>query len=241
MAVVLTYHSIPVDAVSNPRLQVTPERLDAQLGWTEALGYRFVPLIEAIERRRERLAAVTFDDGYADLANALPFLERRGIRATVFVCPGEAREPDGWGGPLGADARILSESELLALPRDVVEIAPHGWRHVPVTELDDRALAEDLDRCLAWWTEHVGTKPRVFAYPLGRFDRRTARVAAERFDYAVTNAVRPLRGTPWRYALPRIPCRSGTAEEGFGRRLRRRRLPDGLPRRWPVRRARPLT
>jgi peptidoglycan/xylan/chitin deacetylase (PgdA/CDA1 family) len=67
------------------------EMLERQLDW---LGgrYTFVSLDElaaAIEEGRKtapRIAAVTFDDGYADVYHhALPLLKRKGIPAAVFV------------------------------------------------------------------------------------------------------------------------------------------------------------
>jgi peptidoglycan/xylan/chitin deacetylase (PgdA/CDA1 family) len=57
--------------------------------------YEFVPLSEAVQmlrgevEPRRHCMALTFDDGYRNnLTHALPILERLGIPAAFFVCPG---------------------------------------------------------------------------------------------------------------------------------------------------------
>jgi peptidoglycan/xylan/chitin deacetylase (PgdA/CDA1 family) len=70
---------------------ITTQMLERQLDWVGA-RYTFVSLDElagAMENGRKtprRIAAVTFDDGYADVYHhALPLLKRKGIPAAVFV------------------------------------------------------------------------------------------------------------------------------------------------------------
>jgi peptidoglycan/xylan/chitin deacetylase (PgdA/CDA1 family) len=87
---ILMYHRVS-DLDTDPQmLCVRPQRFAAQL---EALRTRYevVSLRELVQRREqgqaiEGLAAITFDDGYADnLLTARPLLERHGTPATVFV------------------------------------------------------------------------------------------------------------------------------------------------------------
>jgi peptidoglycan/xylan/chitin deacetylase (PgdA/CDA1 family) len=91
---VLGYHRVVEDTRADgsiPAMLITPAMLERQLEWT-ARRYRFVSLDELWERLEggqplgEPLAAVTFDDGYADVYHhALPLLRRMGIPAAVFV------------------------------------------------------------------------------------------------------------------------------------------------------------
>ncbi|HKY33175.1 MAG TPA: polysaccharide deacetylase family protein, partial [Candidatus Polarisedimenticolia bacterium] len=97
---VVGYHRVLPDlragAGSIRSLVVTTAALEKQLDWIGA-RHRFVALDEAGElargaRSRGRpAAAVTFDDGYADVhEHALPLLLRKGIPAGVFVVTGLA-------------------------------------------------------------------------------------------------------------------------------------------------------
>ena len=95
LPLVLCYHRVVRDTrrhpASAPAMLVSQRTLAAQLDWI-GRRYRFVDLdelaqdVEAGRLRRTPIAAVTFDDGYADVyRNALPVLLRKGIPAAVFV------------------------------------------------------------------------------------------------------------------------------------------------------------
>jgi len=93
---ILGYHRVVEDfdemsRSSIPSMLITTRTLEEHLDWV-ARRFRFTTLdeigarLESGEPFTERLAAVTFDDGYADIyENAFPLLSRKGIPATVFV------------------------------------------------------------------------------------------------------------------------------------------------------------
>lgn len=82
----------------NRGLSVTPEFLDAALGWLKAQGYRFVSLAElhtilmgGASVAKGPVVAFTLDDGYRDNRDAaLPVFQRHNAPFTVFVTPGFA-------------------------------------------------------------------------------------------------------------------------------------------------------
>lgn len=92
-AFVVGYHRVGVLEHDPWGLAVSSAHLAAQL---EFLARHAVPvhardLAEALTRQRlaPRTVMVTFDDGYADLVEAvLPVLKRHGIRATMFITAG---------------------------------------------------------------------------------------------------------------------------------------------------------
>lgn len=72
---------------------VAPAEFDKQLEYLQR-NYELIPLEEAPAAVRENradakpMACVCFDDGYqSNLTEALPLLRKRGIPATIFVCP----------------------------------------------------------------------------------------------------------------------------------------------------------
>ena len=93
---VLGYHRVVEDFEANartaiPAMLVSRRTLETQLDWI-GRRYRFVSVEDLLThamsgRPFERpVAAVTFDDGYADVyENAFPILRRKGIPAGIFL------------------------------------------------------------------------------------------------------------------------------------------------------------
>jgi peptidoglycan/xylan/chitin deacetylase (PgdA/CDA1 family) len=139
---VLLYHRIAEPGVDPWRLRVTPEHFDAHL--RVLLQYAdIVPLAELPQRltappARRVPVAITFDDGYADNAEAaLQLLQRHGIPATVFVST-------GWIGRQGAfwwDRLAAAVFEARPLP-DAIEVQTNGeplvWRKTKNLDVRER-------------------------------------------------------------------------------------------------------
>lgn len=104
LPVIVGYHRVVENFNANlqtsiPSLLISRKMLERHLDWL-ARRYRLVDLdelgarIESGEDSRP-IAAVTFDDGYADLyEHALPMLQRKGIPAAVFVITNLAGSAD---------------------------------------------------------------------------------------------------------------------------------------------------
>jgi peptidoglycan/xylan/chitin deacetylase (PgdA/CDA1 family) len=179
---VLCYHRVVHDlrrhTWSAPAMLITKRTLAAQLAWV-GRRYRFVGLDEltdaiasgAAARERRPLAAVTFDDGYADVyRNALPVLARESIPATVFVVTDLVGTPalqlhDRLHALLRQANRRFGASGLVSLcdrhhlepPRWRADL---GWSQAQVTRLGEMLLAtqpravldrlvDDLERYVA--------------------------------------------------------------------------------------------
>ena len=93
---IVAYHRVVKDfpamrRTSIPAMLITSRTFEQQVDWI-ARRFRITTLdeigscLESGEPFVERLAAITFDDGYADLYhNAFPILRRKGLPAAVFV------------------------------------------------------------------------------------------------------------------------------------------------------------
>ena len=96
-ALILMYHNVVEASGSNGNLtnqnQVTTGSLRWQLEFLRE-HYTVVPLVDIVERLKssrsiEKLAAITFDDGYAGVyANAGPILRTLSLPSTVFLIAG---------------------------------------------------------------------------------------------------------------------------------------------------------
>jgi peptidoglycan/xylan/chitin deacetylase (PgdA/CDA1 family) len=92
----VAYHRVVEDVAamrptSIPAMLISQRTFERQIDWI-ARRYRITTLddigarLESGEPFDERLAAITFDDGYADFFhNAFPVLRRKGLPAAVFV------------------------------------------------------------------------------------------------------------------------------------------------------------
>ena len=207
--VVLAYHAINhIDPAQDPhRLVTAPEHLASHVRALQRLGYRFLTAGELLERwpdgrPRGRVAAITVDDGWLDgLTIAAPLLERLGVRATFYVCPGwfdRSQHPlvEGEAGRLldAAGARELHER---------MEVASHTMSHPDLRTLSDDDLARELTESRRRVEEVTGAPCRTLAYPYGAFDERVER-AARAAGYALSYTWAGGRFRPT--AAPRLPA-----------------------------------
>ncbi|HVR28425.1 MAG TPA: polysaccharide deacetylase family protein [Thermoanaerobaculia bacterium] len=192
---VLCYHRVVRSprrhAASAPAMLVSQRTLSAQLDWI-GRRYRFVELDELArsveEKRRQRppVAAVTFDDGYADVYRyALPVLRRKGIPAAVFVVTDLVgsrrlllhdrlhvllREANRRFGASGLVS--LLDRHRLQCPRDRIDGI---WDPLRVTALAERMLASlprsTLDRLVAELERYVAV-PREIDHRMRPLDWR---------------------------------------------------------------------
>jgi peptidoglycan/xylan/chitin deacetylase (PgdA/CDA1 family) len=182
---ILCYHRVVRDLSrhgwSAPAMLVSQRTLAEQLEWI-ARRYRFVELdelaasVEEGRRHRRPLAAVTFDDGYADVyRNALPVLEREGIPSAVFV----VTDLVGTDGLLlhdrlhfllrEANRRFGSSALLSSCERHRLECprtrGDGAWPPLQVTLLAERLLAREprakLERLAADLERYVTIPPEL--------------------------------------------------------------------------------
>jgi peptidoglycan/xylan/chitin deacetylase (PgdA/CDA1 family) len=165
-AAVLMYHRI--NDHDDPFFPATPSRIFFEQIEYAARNYRIDPLeevfnwLEAGAPGRARVA-ITIDDGYPDTHDVvLPFLQRRGIPATLFL----ATSPPETGIPLWLDRlrhcikharkKVLSAPELglAGVPLDglnsrltVLRRLGRQLKHVPASMVDEivERIERDLD------------------------------------------------------------------------------------------------
>jgi len=227
--VALAYHGVDdVDPSADPaRLVVSPGRLEAHMRLLRRLGYRFATAEEALDAGGlgRRMAVLTFDDGFVDwLTVALSLLERLGVRASFYVCPGlwGDQHPD----VAGEAGRLLDEGQARRLHEAGMELGAHSLTHPDLRRLDDGELRDQLAGSKAAVERITGRPCRTMAYPFGLHDERVQSAAREA-GYGLAWGWLP---GPWRpFAAPRIV---GPPRHGAGRlalKLLGLRRPDRLP------------
>lgn len=137
-----------------------------------------------------RAVALTFDDGYAGVAElAWPELKARGWPATLFAVSGylEGGRTFPWDDPSAATARLLTAAELKAVAGDGLDIGSHTVTHRWLPHLDAAAVRAECRDSKAALEDLLGRPVTSFAYPMGGWNAPVRHaVAATGYERAVT-------------------------------------------------------
>lgn len=216
---VLAYHAI------TPRwkhpLALHPDRFEAHMRKLADWGYRGTTLTSAvIAPPPEPTVVITFDDAFRSVAeSAAPILAERGWPATVFPVTEavEAGEPMSWLATPpreGSDElRPLSWEQLGELRERGWEIGSHSRTHRLLLDLDDEALAEEIDGSRREVVDRLG-KCTSFSYPWGMLDERVVE-ATRRAGYLVASGLAGRFHHHNPLAVPRFAISSGDDELRF--------------------------
>ena len=182
---ILSYHSL--DDLGTP-LSVSPGLFAEQMSALSELGCRTFTMSQVAERlasRRpfpSRAVAITFDDGFANFAEAgAPILQRYGFTATVYIITGMVGRTTQWtdrGRPLPS-LPILRWGEIEQLHAQGVEIGAHSATHGFLTQYSPPALQNELVAPRRQLDERLGTPTHSFAYPQGDYDDRVVRAVRD--------------------------------------------------------------
>lgn len=202
---------------------VPPRRLAEQLRALAGAGFRLVGLAEAMTRRSpapgepDRIAALTFDDGYADfLDSALPVLREVGASATLYPAVGFiGREPSWLGTGAQLFGPVLSWSALAEVAAAGIEIGNHGLGHYPLDVLPVAQAREDVRVSRESLEQRLGRAVRGFCYPYGYHNQAVrAAVAWAGHDHACAVGYRRYQASDDRMAVPRLhPTPDHTGED----------------------------
>lgn len=200
---VLMYHS--VGGAMPPRLRdlsVPADRLAEQLAALVDAGYALVGLTEALDRHAEgdRVAALTFDDGYTDfLEVAVPVLARLEARSSLYVPTRHLGGHATWL-PDGGHLEILGADALRAVADLGHEIGSHGAVHVPLDVLPGPVAAAQLRESRSALEDATGRRVDSFCYPHGYHSRRLrehVRRAGYRNACTIGHRTSPAGEDPW--------------------------------------------
>ncbi len=137
------------------------------------------------------LVAVTFDDGHRDIfEHAFPILMKYRIPATIYLATQyvETQRPFDFGAYAAGGARPQPLTwpqvrDMAASP--LIQIGGHTHSHVDLTRLPAGAMRDEVERNRRMIEDRIGTTPRHFAYPWGRFSPSAKAIVGESFATAV--------------------------------------------------------
>jgi peptidoglycan/xylan/chitin deacetylase (PgdA/CDA1 family) len=205
---VILYHAVS-DSWDDV-LSLRVRDVEVQLKRLVDRGYRGCTAEELLRRQTDgRLVHVTFDDGYASVANALPILRSLGIPSTIFVCTDFARGgrplliPELAAAAPVDELKTIDWAELRELAADgLVEIGSHTRSHAHLRTLSDDELNREIRDAKEAIEDNLGRPCPSFAYPYGEHDRRVrnaVRAAGHTLGFAATRVSYPFDP----YQIPR--------------------------------------
>ena len=149
-----------------------------------------VSLRDGLARPDRRAVALTFDDGYAGVAElAWPELTARGWPATLFAVSGylDGGRTFPWDDPTAATARLLTADELAAVAAAGLDVGSHTVTHRWLPHLDAATVAAEVRESKAALEALLGRPVTSFAYPMGGWNAAVRdAVRAAGYDCAVT-------------------------------------------------------
>lgn len=169
---ILMYHYVsdpPDDAdIYRLDLSVAPHRFREQMQYLAEHGYQVVSLYDVDRALRwgaalpPRPVVLTFDDGYRDaFTEVFPVLEEFGYTATFFVITAllDQGHPD-----------YLTWAMAGQMAQAGMSIESHTKEHPNLTARDGDFLYYQIQGSLESIEAHLGTRPRLFCFPGGRWD-----------------------------------------------------------------------
>jgi peptidoglycan/xylan/chitin deacetylase (PgdA/CDA1 family) len=169
-------------------------------------------LVAAVEagETRQNMAAITFDDGYADFyENAYPVLKHYGYPSTVYVVSKLVGKDNAWDSRNENVGKPLMDWEkLIEISRGGVQLGSHTRTHPELTRISPGEQIEEISASKKDLEERLNHPVDTLCYPGGDHNeqvKEAVRMAGYR------NAVTTQRGHVERgydpYALRRIPIK----------------------------------
>lgn len=126
------------------------------------------------------IVSVTVDGGVKSQYDHLLILSRvYGIRGTLFINTGSVSAADDEE----EDRYAMNWAEVRAFYDEGWEIGSQGSIVADLTQLDDDAIAAELERASGEIERQIGVAPVSFAAPYGEYDARVLEQVARRYDY----------------------------------------------------------
>jgi peptidoglycan/xylan/chitin deacetylase (PgdA/CDA1 family) len=186
-AAILMYHRVLPDAADvsgiEPGMYVRASSFERHLDWIErrwqirTLG----ELVEAPPGADARpVVVLTFDDGWRDnLTVAWPILERRGLRATIFLVT-------GWvAAGRNGEGEFMRPDEVRELADRGIEFGAHTVTHPRLDEVGAELAGQELLVSRGRVAEWTARPCRLFAYPYGIESPHSVALARSAFRAAV--------------------------------------------------------
>jgi peptidoglycan/xylan/chitin deacetylase (PgdA/CDA1 family) len=186
----LVYHNVGLQQSDprRPELTISPQQFERQLRWLAWQGYVGLTVSDlSLARSGNRTLPrkpilITFDDGYADIAeHALPLLHKMGFGATVFIVTELVGSASFWDG-----RRLMTAPQIRKWAAKGVEFGSHTCTHPDLTQVGGVTLRREIAESARQLAAITNTRPAAFAYPYGRHSGEVRECVRQTYDVGLT-------------------------------------------------------
>jgi peptidoglycan/xylan/chitin deacetylase (PgdA/CDA1 family) len=135
--------------------------------------------------------AITFDDGYAHLADTLPKLMKAyQFRPTIFMPTGYIGRSNDWDySHMIQKVPHMDEEQIRRLSVEGAQFGSHGHAHRDLTGLDSDSLKKELKMSREILESLTGSEVATISYPFGRWNEavlNATRDAGYRYGFTMS-------------------------------------------------------
>lgn len=162
---IVTIHDVATDTL-------TPKRLRRYLKWIQRIGYKFVPIDQLLnEKKQKKLITLTIDDAYSStISETLTILEEFNITALLFVPTGLLNRPKNDQELLVNDCyrnkSTMTWNDLRVWIEHGQQIGFHTDKHLDLFHSSNELIEKDFTNGMKALHEK-GINTPYFAYPKG--------------------------------------------------------------------------
>lgn len=213
---VLIYHQVGTN--HGHQMEVTLNDFRRQIDWLQS-EREVVDLDTAWARWSEpasdRLAVLTFDDGYSDVfTSAFPILEDRGMSFVLYVSTSLIADDSA-----SADGALTWSDIEKMLASGLMTLGAHTHGHPDLRSLRADEAEEELSTSDEILHRRLGVRPRHFAYPYGFWSESADPAVRERYHTAALGGSPRPESVPDPYLMHRYPVQLSDAFTFFKRRM----------------------
>lgn len=167
---ILMYHKILDD--KSDALTVSTTAFEEQLAYLTKTGYRslFLSELNTLTAKDKKCVCLTFDDGFANnLTNAVPLLEKYGIKANFMIITGYLGELPDW---YPETERLMNLEELRICEKNpLLELNLHTFHHRNFETSSIDEITADTAASLRFIAENNLVVNKAISYPFGRYPK----------------------------------------------------------------------
>ena len=230
---ILMYHSLSSENEGGVRAYyrtaTAPSVFASHMRYLQEQHYRTINLPEAAKLLKtggmtEKLAVITFDDGYADFSrHALPELSRYGFSATVFLPTAFiGNEPRQFKGK-----DCLTWGQARELQNAGISFGSHTITHPQLSNLASSAVTQEVSQSKQTIEHELGSPVDSFAYPFafpqqnaGFVQQLRETLVGSGYQQGVCTRIGTARADDDQYFLRRLPMNSLDDASLFDAKLR---------------------